>query len=145
MVADAETRAANLLKGVGTSSSLIRGTCVQKSQKSATVRESPPKVLFSVRVICPPKPTPGIGEEGVCSPQAFMRYMPPSSTEVRLVEALRSCFVAGSGKRDRKSALPFALPFRYSRLVECGEDLEPSLDSGVVAPHFAYVFQSLVV
>ena len=48
------------------------------------------------------------------SPQALMRYMPPSSTGVGLDEPLRSCSVAGSGKRDMKSALPFALPFRYS-------------------------------
>ena len=29
-------------------------------------------------------------------------------------------------------------------VVECGEELEPSLDSDVVAPHFAYAFQSPV-
>ena len=116
MTADVETQAANLLEGLGRSSSLMRDPCVRKSQTSARVRGSPPKGLFSVRSISSPKPTPGVGEEGVCSPQALMRYMPPSSTWVRLIESLRSCFVAGSGKRDSESALPFALPFRYSRV-----------------------------
>ena len=114
MAADAETRAANLLKGAGRSSSLIRDPCARKSQKSAEVKGSPPKALLSVRGISPPKPTPESGEEGVCSPQALMRYMPPSSTGLRLVEPFRTCSVAGSGKRDSVSALPFALPLRYS-------------------------------
>ena len=30
-------------------------------------------------------------------------------------------------------------------VVERGEQLEPSLDSGVLVPHFAYAFQGLVV
>ena len=30
-------------------------------------------------------------------------------------------------------------------VVERGEELEPSLDSGVMVPHFAYAFQGLVV
>ena len=30
-------------------------------------------------------------------------------------------------------------------VIDCGEELEPSLDSGVVVPHFLYAFQSLVV
>ena len=30
-------------------------------------------------------------------------------------------------------------------VVERGEELEPSLDSGVVVPHFAYAFQSFVI
>ena len=51
---------------------------------------------------------------GVSSPQALMRHMPPSSTGVRLVEPFRSCSVAGSDKRGRKSALPFELLLRYS-------------------------------
>ena len=60
-------------------------------------------------------------------------------------EPLRSCSVAGSGKRDRKSALPSALLFQFLRgVIECGEELEPSLDSGVVVPHFAYASQSIV-
>ena len=33
----------------------------------------------------------------------------------------------------------------FECVVERGEELEPSLDSGVVVPHFAYAFQSLVV
>ena len=116
MAVDAESRTTNLLEGVGRSSSLIRGPCVRKSQEPARVRGNPPEALFSVRGISPPKPTPGIGEEGVYSPQALMRYMPPSSTGVRLVERLRSCSVAGSGERDKKPAFPFALHFRYSRV-----------------------------
>ena len=97
-----------------------------------------------MRGISPPKPTPGIGGEGVLSQQTFMRYIPPSSTGLRLVDPLRSCFVAGSGKRDRKSALPFALPFVLDCVVERGEELS-HLDSDVVVPHFAYAFQGLVV
>ena len=94
------------------SSSLICGPCVRKSQKSARVRGSPPKALFSVRVISTQADTRN--RRGRSAQP--VRYMPPSSTGVRLVEPLRSCFVAGSGMRDRKSALPFALHFRYSRV-----------------------------
>ena len=67
--------------------------------------------MFSVRGTSPPKPTPEIGEE---SPQALMRYMLPSSTGVKLVDPLRTCPVAGSIQCDMKSAVPFALPLRYS-------------------------------
>ena len=75
-----------------------------------------------------------------------MRYIPPFSTGLRNVDPLRSCSVAGSDKRDRKSVLPFALPLRYSSVVvERGEELETSLDSGVMVPHVVYGFQGLVV
>ena len=63
VVMDAETRATNLLEGVGRSPSLIRGPCARKSQKSARVKGSPPKALLSVRGTSPLKPTHGIGEE----------------------------------------------------------------------------------
>ena len=43
-----------------------------------------------------------------------MRKIPPSSTGMRLLDPVRSCSVAGPGKRDRKSAFPLALPLRYS-------------------------------
>ena len=67
---DAETRATNLLEGVGRSSSLRCVPCVRRLLKSAEVKESPPTAIRWVRGISPPKPTPGIGEEGVCSPPA---------------------------------------------------------------------------
>ena len=108
LVTDAETRATNLLEGAARSSTLIRGRCVRKSQTSAGVKGTPPKAVLSVRDTSPPKPTPGIGEEGVSTPQVLMRYMPPSSTGVKLLDTLRSCSVTGSVKRDRQSALPSA-------------------------------------
>ena len=40
----------------------MRGPCVQKLQKSAEVKGSPPKAVLSVRGTSPPKPTLGIGE-----------------------------------------------------------------------------------
>ena len=33
----------------------------------------------------------------------------------------------------------------FEGVIECGGELKPSLDSGVVVPHFAYAFQRLVV
>ena len=114
VVTEGETRATKLPDGAERSSILIRGPCVRKSQKSAKVRGSPPKTARSVPGTSPPKPTPGIDEEGVLSPQALMRWIPPSSTGLRLVDPLRSYSVAGSRTRDRKSALPFALPLRYT-------------------------------
>ena len=33
----------------------------------------------------------------------------------------------------------------FEGVIECGEQLELSLDSGVVVPHFTFDFQSLVV
>ena len=64
----------------------------------------------------PRKPTPGIGEARLRSAQARMRKIPPCSTGVRLLDPVRSRSVASSGKRDRKSALPLALPLRYSKV-----------------------------
>ena len=37
---------------------------------------------------------------------------------------------------------PFSV---FEGVVECGDEFEPSLGSGVVVPHFAYAFKSLVV
>ena len=111
---DTETRATNLPEGAERSLILKRGPCVRKSQKSAEVKGSPPKTALSVLGTSPPKPTPRIGEKGVFSPQSLMRYIPPSSTGLRLADPLWSCSVVSSGKRDRKSALPFTLPLRYS-------------------------------
>ena len=65
---DTETRATNLPEGAERSLILKRGPCVRKSQKSAEVKGSPPKTALSVLGTSPPKPTPGIGEEGVFSP-----------------------------------------------------------------------------
>ena len=65
---EAETRA-KLSEGIERSSILIRGPCVRKSLKSAEVKGCPPKTALSVEGTSPPKPTPGIGEEGVFSPQ----------------------------------------------------------------------------
>ena len=92
----------------------ICGPFVRKSQKLTEVKGNPPKTALLVRGTSPPKPTPRIGEEGVFNMQTLMRYIPPPSTGLRLVDPLRSCSVAGSGKRNRKSALPFALSLRYS-------------------------------
>ena len=36
--------------------------------------------------------------------------------EDKAARSVRSCFVADSGNRDRKSAFPLALPLRYSRM-----------------------------
>ena len=88
VVTDAETRATNLPEGAERSSILIRGPCVRKSQELAEVKGSPPETTLSVRGTCPPKPTPGISEEGVFSPQARKRYIPQSSTGFGLVVPL---------------------------------------------------------
>ena len=123
---DAETRATKLLEIPQRSSTFIRGPCVRKSQQSVEVRGISPKTALSmrgtsplkparsVRGTSPPETTPGIGKEEVFSPETLMRYIPPSSRGLRLADPLRSCSVAGSDKRDRKSALPFALRLRYS-------------------------------
>ena len=73
VVTNAETRATKLPEGAERSPILIRGPCVQKTGKSAKMKGSPPKAALSVRGSSPPKPTPGIGEEGVLNLQAFMR------------------------------------------------------------------------
>ena len=114
MVAD--TRAMDLPEGTERSSILICSPCARKSRKSEETKGSPPKTAFSARVTSSPKPVPGVGEERVRSPQVRMRKRPSSSTGVRLLDPLRSHSVASSGKRDRKSAFPLALPLRYSRV-----------------------------
>ena len=88
----------NLPEGAERPSILIRGPCARKSRESEEGKGSPPKTALSVRGTSPLKPAPGVGEERVRSPQARMRKIPPSPTVLRL---LRSCSVAGSGKRDR--------------------------------------------
>ena len=87
-----------------------------KIAKSEEAKGSPPKTALSEWGTSPLKPTPGIGEARVRSPQAQMRKIPPSSTGMRLLDPMRSCSMAGSGKRDRKSAFPLTLPLRYSRV-----------------------------
>ena len=74
-----------------------------------------------------PSQCPGIDAEGVSRPQALTRNMASSSTGLRRLKPLRSRSVAGCGNRDRKSALPFAPPFRCSRVqsnaVRCSSHL----------------------
>ena len=77
---------------------------------------TPPKTVLSVRGTRARKPTPRIAEKGVFSPQARMRYIPPSSTRLKLVDPLRSYSVTGSRTRDRKSSMRFAHSLRYSRV-----------------------------
>ena len=60
----------------------------------------------------PPKPILGTDAEEVCRRQTLTRCMASSSTGMSRLEALLSCSVAGCGSRERKSALPLALPFR---------------------------------
>ena len=86
-----------------------------KIAETDQAKRSPPKTAFSGRGTSPPKPTPGVGEERVRSPQAGMRKI-SSSTGVRLLDPMLSWSVAGSGKRDRKSSFPLALPLRHSRM-----------------------------
>ena len=58
------------------------------SQKSENVKGSPLNALRSAWGFSPPKPTPGIGEEGMSSPQALVRYIPPFSAGMRTVEVI---------------------------------------------------------
>ena len=104
-----ETRATKLSEGAERSSMLIRGPCMQKSQKSAEVKGSPPKTALSVWSTSPPKPTPGIGEEGALSPQALLgRYHHPqkgcdSSTHCGHVSW--QALVSGGGSRRCRSRI----------------------------------------
>ena len=67
-------------------------------------------------------------------------------TGLKLVKPLRSYPVAGSGKWARKIGDAAGAAFAILECaIERGEELEPSLDSGVVVPHFAHAFQCLVV
>ena len=93
---------------------LIRGPCARKSRTAEEAKGSPRKTTLSGWGTSPLKPIPGIGEERVRSPLARMRKIPSSSTGVRLLDPVRSCSVADSDKRDRKSAIPLAPPLRYS-------------------------------
>ena len=90
--------------------------CANNSGTSEEAKGSPPKTALSGRGTSPLEPTPGIGDARVRSPEARMRKIPPSSTGIRLLDPVRSCSVAGPGKRDRKSAFLLALSLRYSRV-----------------------------
>ena len=116
VVTAAVTRVTNHPEKAERSSTLIRDPCVRKSRKSDEAKGSPPNTALSGKVTSPLKPIPGIGEARVRSPQARTRKIPPSSTGMTLLDPVRPCSVPGSGKRDRKSAFPLALPLRYSRV-----------------------------
>ena len=113
VVTAAITGATDLPEGAERLSILIRGPCVRKSRTFEKANGSPPKPALLGWGTNPLKLAPGIGEARVQSPQAQMRKIPQSSTGMKLPDPARSCSVAGSGKRDRKSAFP--LPLRYSR------------------------------
>ena len=118
-----------------------------KSQRSAEVKGSPPKALLSVRGISPPKPTPGSGEEGVCSPQALMRYQVYATVLNRGETCRTIAFMFRGSLRQARKGVGVAVRASFAVLgcvVERDEKLEPSLDTGVVVPHFAYAFQCLV-
>ena len=67
-----------------------------------------------------------------------MKKIPPSSMGARLPGPLRSCYVADSGQRDRKSAFPLALPFAVLESeIERGEKLERPLGERVPNLYFA--------
>ena len=98
VVTAAVTRATKLPEGTERSSILIRGPCARKPRISEEAKGSPSKTAISGCGTNPLKPTPGIGEARLQSPQARMRKAPLTTTGVRLLDPVRSCFVAGSGK-----------------------------------------------
>lgn len=87
---------------------VIRGPCARKSRNFDEAKEGLPKPAVSGLGTSPIKP--------VLSPQALMRKIPPPSKGVRLLDPLRWYYVAGAGKRDKKSTFPLLLPLRYSRV-----------------------------
>ena len=114
---EADTRATNLPEGADRSLIFFRGPCARQSRKSEEMRSGPTETIASARGTNPLKAAAtGVGVERMQSPQARMRKTPQSSTGVRLLDQLRSCSVAGSGKNKRKSAVSLALPLRYSRV-----------------------------
>ena len=82
-----------------------------------------------MRGIILPKPTPEIKEEEVYGPQAIAVVI-----RGRLRQATQE---VGGAVRASFSV--------FKGVIECGEKLEPSLNSGVVVPHFAIAFQNLGV
>ena len=68
---------------------------------------------------------------------ARMRKIPPSSTGMRLLDPVRPCSVAASGKLDRNGILVGAALAVLEGIVEGCEKLEPPLDSRLVIPHCA--------
>ena len=110
-----DTKVTYLPEGAERSSIVIRGPHVWKLRKSDQAKQSPSKTAFSGRGTSPTEPTPDAEEERLRSPQARVRKILTSSTWVRLLDPLRSCSVAGSGKY-KKSAFPLALPLWNSRV-----------------------------
>ena len=99
-----------------------------------------------MRGISPPKSTPGIGEEGEYSPPCpYVVY----ATILNRGETRPTTAVVFRGRlRQTKQEVGIAVRASFSvfeGVIYCGEELEPSLDSGDVVPHFAYASQSLVV
>ena len=135
-----------LLKGLGRSSSLIRGPCVRKLQTSARERESPPKALFfRCGALAHPSRTGNRRARSVQPVSPYEVY----ATILNRGETRQIIAVVFRG-RLRQARQEFGVAICACLLVlegviERGEELEPSLDSGVVVPHFAYAFQSFVV
>ena len=98
-----------------------------------TSKASHPKPGSLGQPTSPPKPTLGVVEERVRSPQAWFRKIPASSTRVGVRDQRRSCSVAGSGNRDRKNTISVGAALSVLEyVVERGEEIEPPLDACVV-------------
>ena len=71
--------------------------------------------------------------------------IPSSSTGASLLDPQRSRSVAGCGKPDRKSALPFALLAVLEDVFECSDKIESPLDSRIAESQFDNAFERLVI
>lgn len=63
--------------------------------------------------------------------------MPTSSEIVSWYGPVRLLSVSGGGRRDIRSALPFAVPWRCAKVYVYAENKsQPKLDAGFVLPSF---------
>lgn len=96
---------------------------------------SPPKSLENRRRVS----AQAAGPDKVC-------IITISSSGVSPQDQLQPCSAADCVKRNRKSAIPSALPLQVLEcVVERGEVLESPLGSRVLVPNFANILRRLVV
>ena len=114
----ADARATNLPEGTERSSILIRDPRPRNLENSKRRQGAHLKPCCRGGAPVHPSQHRGSVRNECEARRPRMKKIPPPSTGGRLLDALRSCSVAGSGKRDRNSTFPLALalPLRCLRV-----------------------------
>lgn len=121
-----------------------------KIKTSSSVKCSPIRCASEAAGTSPSKPPPMVtGSLVACAKPAGAAEENTFGVREggKLVRPIQECSLARCGKRERKSAVPFPVPLRYSRVgvVIPVEKLLPTLYSWVVFAHLLDIFLSFMI